>query len=147
MIAGVVVLSSYVPANTLAGLHPGQTQACQPVGRWLIRQPRKPVGRRGKLRGGDGARGEDGVPVGCPGQHLFGRGGLGVDVGKLPIDRRTNRQQKPWWPLSVAIRVACEMLSDAKRQDAEVGPMVGEEPVLSGEDLRRICAIIRGERP
>ena len=65
----------------------------------------------------------------------------------FPIDRRTNRQQKPWWPLSVAIRVACEMLSDAKRQDAEVGPMVGEEPVLSGDELRRICAIIRGERP
>ena len=47
----------------------------------------------------------------------------------------------------LAIRVPFEMLSDPKRQDAQVGQMVDEEPVLSGDELRRICAIIRGERP
>jgi hypothetical protein len=47
----------------------------------------------------------------------------------------------------LAIRAACEMLSDPSRQDVQVGPMLDEVPVLSGDDLRRICAVIRGGRP
>jgi hypothetical protein len=46
----------------------------------------------------------------------------------------------------LAIRAACEMVSDASRQDVQVGPILDDEPVLSGDNLRRICAIIRGER-
>jgi hypothetical protein len=33
----------------------------------------------------------------------------------------------------LAIRAACEMLSDPSRQDVQVGPMLDEVPVLSGE--------------
>lgn len=47
----------------------------------------------------------------------------------------------------LAIRAACEMLSDLAHQDAQVGSMIDEEPVLSGDELRRICADVRGERP
>jgi hypothetical protein len=46
----------------------------------------------------------------------------------------------------LAIRSACEMIGDPNRQDVQVGPMVDEEPALSGDELRRICAIIREER-
>jgi hypothetical protein len=46
----------------------------------------------------------------------------------------------------LAIRAACELLSDPSRQDVQVGPMLDEEPVLSGDELRRICAVIRGEQ-
>ena len=34
----------------------------------------------------------------------------------------------------LAIRAACEMLSDPSRQDVQVGPMLDEMPVLSGDD-------------
>ena len=47
----------------------------------------------------------------------------------------------------LAIRAACEMLGDPNRQDVQVGPMVDEEPVIARDELRRICAVIRGERP
>jgi hypothetical protein len=47
----------------------------------------------------------------------------------------------------LAIRAACQMLGDPNRLDIEVGPMVDEEPVLSGDELRRICALIQRERP
>ena len=46
----------------------------------------------------------------------------------------------------LAIRAACEMLGDPSRQDVQVGPMIDEEAVLSGDELRRICAVIRGEQ-
>ena len=46
----------------------------------------------------------------------------------------------------LAIRAACELVGDPSRQDVQVGPMLDEEPVLSGDDLRRICAVIRGEQ-
>jgi len=46
----------------------------------------------------------------------------------------------------LAIRAACNMIGDPNRQDVQVGPMVDEQPALSGEELRRICAIVRGQR-
>jgi hypothetical protein len=45
-----------------------------------------------------------------------------------------------------AIRAACEMLADTPPQELRVGPMVDDDTVLSGDELRRICAIVRGER-
>jgi hypothetical protein len=47
----------------------------------------------------------------------------------------------------LAIRAACEILSGPNLQDVQVGPMLDEEPVLSADELRRICALIRGTRP
>jgi len=46
----------------------------------------------------------------------------------------------------LAIRAACNMIGDPNRQDVQVGPMVDEQPALSGGELRRICAMIRGQR-
>jgi hypothetical protein len=45
----------------------------------------------------------------------------------------------------LAIRAACNMIGDPNRQDVQVGPMVDAEPALSGDELRRICAMIRGQ--
>ena len=47
----------------------------------------------------------------------------------------------------LAIRADCEMLRDNNDEEVQVGPMLDNQPVLSGGELRRICAIIRGERP
>lgn len=44
-----------------------------------------------------------------------------------------------------AIRVACEILAEAKPHELRVGPMLDDDAVLSGDALRRICAIVRGE--
>jgi hypothetical protein len=47
-----------------------------------------------------------------------------------------------------AIRAACHMLGGANGQDVKVGPMLEtHEAVLDDRDLRRICAIVRGEPP
>jgi hypothetical protein len=47
-----------------------------------------------------------------------------------------------------AIRAACHMLDGDNGQDVKVGPMLEtHEAVLGDRDLRRICAIIRGEPP
>ena len=48
-------------------------------------------------------------------------------------------------------RSRCALLatccSDPSREDLQVGPMIDEEPVITGDELRRICAVIRRERP
>jgi len=59
----------------------------------------------------------------------------------LPARRRYYKTR----PL--AIRAACVMLRDNNDEEVQVGPMLDNQPVLSGGELRRICAIIRGERP